>query len=255
MHEDMALSFFLLLTLGHLIGDFTLQPFWLVLEKRKGWRGLVIHVGIVTFFTAILVWGLIPHWWVWIIVLFLGHLFIDQFRTFVFTDNKKGKGLLLLALDQLAHIVLIWIIAWLALGSPFNHLYLLTTNNYYQLLMYLIGLAALIGVIPVLEVEITVAVWEAQGQTMDKIVAITSADRLLGGLERSTAMLLIALGLSNGLAFLAPLVFVPRLGLMIRRGELKADRTAVTTKVVTSFSAAVLVGMMLYNVPAPTILS
>ena len=255
MYEDMALSFFLLLTLGHLIGDFTLQPFWLVLEKRKGWTGLVIHVGIVTFFTAILVWYFMPYWWVWIIVLFLGHLFIDQFRTFVFTDNKKGKGLLLLLLDQLAHIILVLIIAWMALGWPFNHLYLLTTRNYYQLLMYLIGLAALIGVIPVLEVEFTVVVWEVQGQAMDKIVAITSADRFLGGLERSAAMLLIALGVSNGMALLAPLVFVPRLGLMVRRGELKADRTAVTTKVLTSFCAAVIIGVMLYNVPVPTILS
>ena len=38
--------------LGHLIGDFVLQPYWLVLAKRTGWPGLFIHVGVVTFVTA-----------------------------------------------------------------------------------------------------------------------------------------------------------------------------------------------------------
>ena len=74
----MALSFFLRLMLGHMIGDFFLQPYWLVLAKRKGWPGLIIHVGVVTFITAVLLWASIPNWWVWIIVLYVGHLFIDQ---------------------------------------------------------------------------------------------------------------------------------------------------------------------------------
>ncbi|RME77340.1 MAG: DUF3307 domain-containing protein, partial [Chloroflexi bacterium] len=59
----MANSFFLRLLLGHLIGDFILQPYWLVLAKRSGWKGLIIHVGVVTFITAILVWAVIPGWW------------------------------------------------------------------------------------------------------------------------------------------------------------------------------------------------
>ncbi len=251
MTNDVALLFFLLMTLGHLIGDFTLQPFWLVLAKRRGWTGLIIHVGVVTFFTAILVIGVIPYWWVWIIVLFLGHLYIDQFRTFVFTDNKKGKGLILLLLDQLAHIVLIVVITWAAVGWPFNNLGLFLSNPYYQIIAYLMGVSALIGVTPVLEVEITVAVWEAQGQAMDKIVAITTADRVLGGLERGTAMLLIA----AGVWIFAPLAFLPRLLLMIRNGEFSADRTAVITKVVTSSATALLVGIILYTaVPVPILL-
>jgi hypothetical protein len=96
----MALFFFLGLMLGHLVGDFVLQPYWLVIAKRNGWRGLFIHVGVVALVTAILVWGSIPNWWVWIIILFIGHLLIDQLRTFIFTDNTRGKGLLLLILDR-----------------------------------------------------------------------------------------------------------------------------------------------------------
>ncbi|MCP4705237.1 MAG: DUF3307 domain-containing protein, partial [candidate division Zixibacteria bacterium] len=137
----MALFLFLGLMLGHLVGDFVLQPYWLVIDKRNGWRGLFIHVSVVAFVTAILVWGAIPNWWVWIIVLFIGHLFIDQFRTFIFTDNTRGKGLLLLIVDQCTHVALIALIGWAATGWTFSDLQQIfladDTANRYQIMVYL----------------------------------------------------------------------------------------------------------------------
>lgn len=252
--DQPALSFFLSLLLGHMIGDFVLQPYWLVLAKRKGWQGLLIHVSVVTFITSILAWNSIPNWWVWIIVLFIGHLFIDQLRTFVFTDNSKGKGLLLLILDQLAHFILIAVIAWAATGWTFSDLYTLLTDealNQYRMMAYLIGVATLIGAAPVFEVEVTVAVLATQGQETTQTVQIDSADRVLGSLERIIAMGLILLGYS----FLAPLVFLPRLALMIYQGQAKTSGTTVATKVVISFVMALLVALLLYNIPLPIISS
>lgn len=249
---NMALSFFLSLMLGHMIGDFVLQPYWLVLAKRKGWPGLLIHVGIVTFVTTILAWNSIPLWWVWMIVLFLGHLFIDQFRTFVFTDNSKGKGLLLLVLDQIAHLILIALLAWAAVGWAFSDLRLLLTSdalNQYRLMVYLIGLATVIGVAPVLEAEVAVAVLATQGTEIKQTVAINSVDRLLGGLERIAATLLML----TGYGLFAPLVFLPRLALMIYQGQAKDNRTTMITKIVTSFATAIIVGFVLYNIPVPLI--
>jgi hypothetical protein len=249
---DLALSFFLRLVLGHMIGDFVLQPYWLVLAKRKGWPGLIIHVGIVTFITAILAWNSLPLWWMWIIVLFLGHLFIDQFRTFVFTDNSKGKGLLLLLLDQLSHFILIVLIAWAAAGWSFSDLQLLLTPdalNQFRLLAYLIGLSTVIGVAPVLEAEVSVAVLATQGTEIKQTVAINSADRFLGGLERIAGTFLIL----TGYGFFAPLVFLPRLALMISQGQAKDNRTTMITKVLTSFGTALIVGLLLYNIPMPLI--
>jgi hypothetical protein len=247
-----ALSFFLRLALGHVVGDFVLQPYWLVLAKRKGWVGLLIHVGVVTFVTAILVWRVIPDWWVWIIVLFVGHLFIDQFRTFVFTDNTRGKGLLLLFLDQLAHLLLIMIIAWAATGWTPDTLTLLldpSAPNQYRMMAYLIGLAILISMAPVLEAEITVAVWAAEGKEVTQTVRIDTEDRVLGALERIIAVALLL----TGYGLLAPLVFIPRLALMIYQGQAREDRTAVTTKVITSFGSAFIVALFLNNISAPTI--
>lgn len=249
----MALSFFLRLMLGHLIGDFILQPYWLVLAKRKGWLGLFIHVGVVTFITALLAWGSIPNWWMWIIILFIGHLLIDQFRTFVFTDNTKGKGLLLLAMDQLAHFMLIALLAWAATGWNFSDLRLLLTetgSDQYSLMLYLGGLAIMIGVVPVLEAEITVAVWAVQGREIGYTVEISPADRIIGSFERVFATLLIL----TGYGLIAPLIFLPRLALMIYQGKAKTNPTAVATKVLTSFATTVIVSLFLYQVPFPTLM-
>lgn len=253
INTEVALSFFLQLLLGHIVGDFVLQPYWLVLAKRKGWLGLIIHVGVVTFITSILAWGTIPNWWVWMIVLFVGHLFIDQFRTFVFTDNSKGKGLILLVLDQTAHVLLIMFIAWAATGWTIDSLALLPSldaPNQYRLMAYLIGLAALISTAPVLEAEITVAVWAVQGQEINHTLKIDTADRVLGSIERITAMVLIL----AGFGWIAPLLFVPRLLLMIYQGQARENRTAVTTKVITSFATAVVVSLLLINIPAPLLM-
>lgn len=253
LDTGIALSFFLRLALGHVIGDFVLQPYWLVLAKRKGWTGLIIHVAVVTFITGILAWGTIPNWWVWIIVLFIGHLFIDQFRTFIFTDNSKGKGLLLLTLDQLAHIILIILIAWAATGWTFDSLNILpaaTAPNQYRMMAYLIGIAALISTAPVLEVEVTVAVWAAQGQEVTKTLGIDTEDRVLGAIERIIAMALIL----AGFGLIAPLVFIPRLARMIYQGQARESQTAVITKVITSFVSAVIVSLVLLGISAPTII-
>ncbi|MBN1994723.1 MAG: DUF3307 domain-containing protein [Anaerolineae bacterium] len=251
--NNIALSFFLLLLLGHLIGDFVLQPYWLVLAKRSGWSGLLIHVGVVTFVTAILLWAsAVPNWWVWVIVLFIGHLLIDQFRTFVFVDNSRGKGLFLLLLDQLAHVVLIVILAWLATGWAFADLQILTTpfaSNEQLMMVYLIGLAILIGVTPVLEVEVAVTALAVQGTNLNHTVRVDFSDRLLGGIERVVAVFLILIGYG----LLAPLAFLPRLGIMIYQGEAKGNPTPVIAKVVVSLVIALMVGYGLNYVRPPSI--
>lgn len=246
----MAMSFFLRLILGHLIGDFVLQPYWLVIAKRNGWPGLLIHVGVVTLVTAILVWSLFPVWWLWIIVLYLGHLFIDQFRTFVFTDNTNGKGLLLLMLDQIAHVLFIGLLAWAATGWQWADLPLLFSEsapNQYRLIAYLSGLAILVGVVPILEVEITVAVWAFQGRQVSHTVSIETSDRLLGSLERMGATLVIL----SGYGLIVPLLFGPRLVYLIYQGQVKVNPTAVTCKVATSFVSTILVSLVLAKIPLP----
>ena len=245
----MALDFFLRLMLGHMIGDFLLQPYWLVLAKRRGWLGLTIHVAIVTFITAVFCFGAVPLWWMWMIVLFVGHLFIDQFRTFIFTDNTKGKGLLLLFLDQLAHVVLVMLIAWGATGWTLSDLTPLTIGDFQQpqLLVYLTALAIVVSVVPVLEAEITVGVLAALGTQISHTVAIEQSDRLYGATERIVATILIIAGFWP----LAILCFVPRLIFLYRKGDHINDRPGFFTKFGTSLGVVIILSLILLQLPAP----
>ena len=85
--DNMALNFFLRMLLGHLVGDFILQPYKIALAKRAGWPGLLLHVSIVAFTTGVAIYNTTPNWWFWTLTLFAVHLFIDQFRTFIFTEG------------------------------------------------------------------------------------------------------------------------------------------------------------------------
>jgi hypothetical protein len=108
----------------------------------------------------------------------------------------------------------------------------------------------MIGVVPVLEAEITVAVWAIQGREVNYTVEINTTDRILGSIERIIATALIL----TGYGLLAPLVFLPRLVLMICQGKARTNRTAVVSKILTSFATAIIVSLLLYQVPLPTII-
>jgi hypothetical protein len=208
---------------------------------------------VVTFVTAILLSvSSIPNWWMWVIVLYLGHLFIDQFRTFVFIDNSGGKGLFLLILDQIAHVLFIVFLAWLATGWTFSDLHPLITTastNEQRMMAYLTGLAILIGVVPVLEVEIAVVILAIQGTNLNHTVKVDLSDRVLGSIERTIAVVLILIGYG----LIAPLVFLPRLAVMIHQGQADVNRTTVVTKVVVSFVSALVIGVLLRYLPMPSI--
>lgn len=242
-------NIFLRLLLGHLVGDFVLQPLWLALSKRKGWQGLSLHVAIVVFVTAIMIWGVVSCWWFWVIVLFLLHLFIDQFRTFVFVDNSRGKGVVFFVLDQFAHVVSLAAISWLATGRPPHPLETMLNASLPQSdmgLLLLCLLVAAIWVAPILEIELVVAVMSyrqsaaEEGQTAE-IEPIRLSDRMMGAAERLTGM---ALMMTNLGAAMMPLAFLPRF-VWMRRQATSDNWRAVALKTGVSFLATLLMGMFL----------
>jgi len=242
------LNIFLRLLLGHLVGDFVLQPLWLALSKRKGWQGLSLHVAIVAFVTAIMIEGVVPYWWLWGIVLFVIHLFIDQFRTFVLVDNSRGKGVVFFVLDQLVHFLSLVILSWLVVGLPPYPLEMLHNASLSQpdvvlLLLCLFVTAA--WVIPILEIELVVAVMSyrqsagGEGQTAE-VEPIRLPDRMMGTAERLTGM---ALMMSNLGAIAMPLAFLPRFIWMQR--QTTSDRGLAALKTGVSFLTTLLMGLLL----------
>ena len=242
----MTSDLFLRLVVGHLIGDFVLQPFWLALAKRKGWKGLLLHVSVVAVVSGALVWKVIPHW-LWLVgVLFVVHIFIDQFRTFVFVDNSNGKSFFLFLADQFVHLASLAALSLLFGGEPLaglpGLLPSLPLTPVQGRLLLLALIIVLVWVTPILEVEFLVALlaWRHTTDTQ-QLVPITPADRLIGGLERLAALALVPLHL----VFLMPVAFGPRL-LWLSRHTPHNGRLAVWAKEGMSLLVTGLIGAMVW---------
>ncbi len=236
---DLPLNFFLRMVLGHLIGDFILQPFWLAMAKRQGWKGLVIHVLVVTLATGAIIYNVTDDWLCWTFTLFWVHLFIDQFRTFVFTDNSHGKGIILLLLDQAAHILSLMAISKLAvvwdismLKDIFSYNVALETSIITILCLVIVA----IWVAPILEIEFATAVISFNGQASKTIIPIGFSDRLLGGCER-----LMSLWLSiASFGIFIPFAFVPRFFWLQKHNQSNSNLSTYL-KIGTSFVTTLLI--------------
>ena len=245
--NNIALEFFLRMLLGHLIGDFILQPYKIALAKRAGWRGLILHVSIVTTTTAIAIYNTTPNWYLWVIVLFAVHLFIDQFRTFVFTDNSNGKSLFFFVVDQIVHLISLMILSWLAVGWTFSSLTpivsgTLSPQNTVLLLSCLFIVA--VWVAPILEVELAAAIMSKQAPSSKELVPIRRSDRVLGAFERVVTVALIVLSLG----LFIPLVFLPRLYWLLHE-DAPPNKIAIYSKMGTSFVTALAIGLTLWLMP------
>jgi len=242
----MALNFFLRMLLGHLVGDFILQPYKIALAKRAGWRGLLLHVSIVTITTGVAIYNIIPAWLFWTIILFGVHLLIDQFRTFVFTDNAKGKSLLFFVLDQIVHIISIMIISNLAVGWQLHDLAAIYDSRNLSLQDSTLLLTSLViiavWVVPILEVELATAIISRKiAGNKKELVPIQRSDRVMGAMERLVSVGLIIF--SQGLFI--PLVFLPRLYWLMQKDR-SPHKVATYSKSGISFVTALVISLPLW---------
>lgn len=99
------------LILAHVIGDFVLQPYWLVRLKERAHIGLVIHVSLVSLLGLIITFiltamygqpGYLPSLAAAVLV-FITHYLIDL--TKVRAPKPARARLIALILDQAAHII------------------------------------------------------------------------------------------------------------------------------------------------------
>ncbi len=100
------MNLFVLLFLGHLLGDFIFQPSSLIQWKYKEWRGVAFHAFIHFISMLLLVWVffndsflILP-----LIIVALLHFFIDIAK--IMGEKKKiHRYFTLFTLDQLAHFL------------------------------------------------------------------------------------------------------------------------------------------------------
>lgn len=243
------MTLFLRLLLGHMIGDYVLQPLQLVLMKRKGWAGILVHVGIVVLVTGILLWPALGQWWywLWLLFLFIGHLLIDRSRALLLRESRR-RGLFYLIIDQLLHVGLLALIAVLSHVRLVYHPALpalIASPEENRLIVYLICLVFLVWTVPVVEME-TMNTLIADRRILEEGdgIRIPARDRLLGALERIAGVALML----AGFICLVPFALVPRV--LFQRQEWRSSplQGRFFVKTAISFSSVILAGWVLARI-------
>jgi len=113
--------FFWILLLAHVIGDFPLQTDYIYQFKRKSFWGVLPHSFICTVMNGLVLLPFLAKGQIWIAIFFLlvSHAILDRSKI-VISDKYTGENLFHFLLDQVLHILLIWIVAtWLSLSIDY----------------------------------------------------------------------------------------------------------------------------------------
>ena len=189
--------------LGHLLGDFLLQPGWLVVAKRRGLGGLLIHSLVIMACTALVLIADLR--WVWAVVLLAGaaHLCIE-IVTITVRQRLHLAGAAVFVLDQLLHfgsLALIVTTAGAGIWRTATHTFTLHLAPTYAASLDGLLFVTVLGSILVFEIDKAVGF-------EDRTVLPYDLARFLGMAERG-ASLLAAVALHPALA-LVPFVQAPK---------------------------------------------
>ncbi len=192
------------LYLGHLIGDFVLQPGWLVVAKRRGIRGLLIHTAIIGACTAAILYADLASLWNIVLLAMAAHLGIE-----VITIRMRGferlSGLSVFLIDQAMHIISLVILVWVATPvAPVDDIKTFGFTVDPALVALACGLimVTFMGSIIVFEILNSVG-----PDSWDRDILPWNRARILGMLERGTSLTLGVL--INPMLMIVP--FVPRI--------------------------------------------
>ena len=105
-----AVALFLSLYLGHILGDFVFQPGRLVLAKRRRQSAVLMHTGIVTVCTALVLSESLRALWAAVLLTGIAHFCVEQL-TIRARRLPDSSNLMVFFLDQGLHIVAIVLIA------------------------------------------------------------------------------------------------------------------------------------------------
>jgi len=223
------------LLLAHIIGDFFLQPKkWVKEKEQKKLKSdkLYLHVLIHVVLTGIFLWDVS----LWPIVLTIGvtHLIIDATKLLI--QNKKTKRLFFF-IDQLLHVIVIFLCYYLYTESLFN-LNDIITENSLLLLVCLLFLTIPVSII----MKIIFAKWDIEKLTKDN-QSLEDAGKYIGILERILVFIFIIFNHWEAVGFLITAKSV------FRFGDLKKSKHRKLTEYILigtliSFGIAIITGII-----------
>ncbi|MBN1876775.1 MAG: DUF3307 domain-containing protein [Anaerolineae bacterium] len=197
---------FAILTLAHLLGDYTLQFNALVRWKMRSIWGVFAHGGIVTLTTLACVLMVAPAWWPYALFIGVTHTLVDIVRARLIHPRSPREDLVWLLLDQGVHLA---IIATTVLATQAPNLVVLR-GSVVRAIVPLVTpkvLLSLIGYILLLQPAWVMLRYIIRGiYGADAVPHLGSGEKYGPMLER----VLIATFVLTGHFYLVPLVLLPR---------------------------------------------
>lgn len=203
------------LYLGHLLGDFVLQPGVLVTAKRRGLPGLLTHVGIIGAMTAVILWADLSTLWSAVLLAIAAHLLIEVI-TIRLRSSDRPSGFSVFLIDQGLHVLSLVILVWLA--SPIVNVEQVRTFGMNVSATWIALACGLVGVTFLGSILVFEVVNAFGPVSRRREILPYDAERVLGMIERGGALLAATL-LPGSLGLVSPLVpvallvvaFVPRI--------------------------------------------
>ena len=200
------MSLFLSLYLGHILGDFVLQPGKLVVAIRTRFAGVVLHTAIVLASTAAAGAAALPRTWFAVLLAGVTHFGVEHLSVGA-RRTSGASNLAVFLLDQGIHIVSLALIA-LCCGRTAGSPVLALWPTSLETLAIVSGIAtvAFMGSILVFEIEVSDSATTHEG---DPLLAMDAA-RVYGMLERASALagaLLLPFPAFGALAFAPRLAY------------------------------------------------
>jgi hypothetical protein len=249
-------TLFVPLLTAHLVGDFVLQSAYDVKYKTR-WRVLFKHSGMIAVLSYIMI-GIGRAWTIGLVIL-ISHALLDGIKT-----RYPRQGLLPFALDQLAHLSVIWMIAAVSMVAdlmPVPSVWATTLGRGYYLACVVLSGAVisvragsiLIGfaVQPLLQqLKEAGSVYAEEPDQVGNLLerGFVDGGRIIGQLERAMIYLFVLVGQPAAIGFLIAAKSVFRFGeLSDRANRMEAEYILIGTLYSFLFGTLVayLVGFLL----------
>lgn len=227
------IELFLKILLAHFIGDFILQPgSWVNDKSYKKIKSqkLYFHTGIHAILLALLL-EFDLQYWIGFIVIIVTHFIFDLIKTYL----EKIKSLFFF--DQLAHILIIGIVAYIYHPFGLSFSQVLSYNN----LLLIICLIIIIFVASVV-IQESISKWNPEIKEGNK-KSLEKTGRHIGILERLFVFVFIIVGRWEAIGFLIAAKSI------FRFGDLKESKDRKLTEYILigtllSFGIAIFIGLL-----------
>jgi hypothetical protein len=223
------------LLIAHLVGDFFLQPEKWVKAKEEiklgAWQ-LYLHSLLHGLLVLLLVWDI--NFWMWALLIAFVHLIIDSFKILVQKNNTKR---VLFFLDQLLHLISIYVI-WLLYEGKYFSFSFLKNEKILLLITLIIFLTKPVS----FAVKIFISKWTPDTIAGVDAASLQSAGMNIGILERMLVFIFMITNEWQAVGFLLAAKSVFRFGNLQEAKDRKLTEY-ILIGTLLSFGIAILTGM------------